>query len=100
MALNKHSKGTRNVRKARKYLEELGYSVHTEKHGKWDTDIYGLFDGIATPKTPFKRPIYFQVKSNQFPSQKPFKAFKREHFEIEIWLMVWFDRKGWTIRKI
>jgi hypothetical protein len=98
--LNTIEKGNRRQRLARAYWEKKNYSVHMIHHTRWQKDIFGLFDGVAVPKSIMKKPVFFQVKSNRMPSQKPFKEWNQQHWGVKVVVMVWFDRKGWRIVEI
>ena len=98
--MNKRQKGQRTTAKARKYWEELDYSVYTFPHMRFQKDAFGLFDMLVIPQIPFKRPALVQIKTNKMPSQKPFKEFKNNHWGIDVVIMIWFDRKGWRIIEV
>ena len=121
--MNLRAKGQRPQRKAVKYLEDLGYIVHQFGHSRWKKDCFNLFDAIAVRKIkpevfdedgnditeryisamslafPIEDILWIQIKTNTKPSLKPFQKFK-DTYGVNIWIMIWIDRKGWNIIKI
>jgi len=96
------SKGNRTVAKAKKYLNDRGYSVDTvEKTGKFQKqkDMFGLFDLVAIK---YNHVIFIQVKTNSTSGcLKHIHDFSKNH-KIEglhYWIMVWYDRQDWVIHK-
>lgn len=114
-------KGNRTKRKAIKYLEDLGYIVDTvELTGKWTShkdlfshycvncwkredeccdkkDEFEGFDIVALKPSEF---IMVQIKTNSPPTQRTFKAFAKKFAGsvIKVWVMTYYDRKGWVIQ--
>lgn len=117
------AKGNRTRRKAITYLKENGYIVDVvEKTGRWVShkDLFAGYciycwtrgdEECCSNFTPFsgfdlialkgKHTTYVQVKTNTPAAQKEYKTFAKNFASrnVKVWVMTWYDRKGWRIQK-
>ncbi len=97
--MNTIDKMRRSQQKTREHLEKQGYKVWFIQHTRYQKDMWGLFDGIAL-KSNIAYPYLIQVKSNSFPTLKPFKEFKQKFPFVHLLLVNVKDRKGVFIKQI
>ena len=92
--MNNRHKMYQSNQKARVYLQVMGcsdiwFKTHTRRNDRTytqnsyylSTDLFNLFDGIALLDSIV---IFFQVKSNRWPSPKSMIAFSRRFPHIRV----------------
>jgi len=99
--MSTRSKGDRNERAVKNLLQDKGYTVHKKVNNTYDnSDIWGLFDVIATKKG--EKPLYIQVKSNTTDGAlkqiKNKEFLNPEHMNIQVWVA--HDYNGWRVKKL
>lgn len=103
--VNKMAKMRRTHKKVRDYYENLGWEVEFTPHSRWKKDFFGgLFDAVmikpVSPTSNHSEVALVQVKSNSFPSAKPFVEFKRRYPEIRVILVRWVSHRGLIFKEI
>jgi len=99
------AKMRRAQKKVREYYENKGWEVEFTPHSRWRKDFFGgLFDAImikpVSLSSNHSEVALVQVKSNSFPSAKPYIEFKRRYPDIQVILANWVDRKGLSVKEI
>lgn len=100
--VNAKAKGNRRERQAKERLEDDGWAVYRPPNSRYqDTDIFNLFDLVATK--PTKRFKYVQVKSNVARAKsdyatKALDIMPLKHCDVEMWCF--HDYQGWRILKL
>ena len=87
--MNNRHKMYQSNQKARVYLQVMGcsdiwFKAHTRRNDRTytqnsyylSTDLFNLFDGVALLGNSI---IFFQVKSNRWPSPKPMYVFAKQY---------------------
>jgi len=99
--MSTRGKGGTRERQCVKALERAGWKAHKKVNNTYDnSDIWGLFDVIATKKG--EKPLYIQVKSNTTDGAlkqiKNKEFLNPEHMNIQVWVA--HDYNGWRVKKL
>ena len=94
--MNKYSKMRRAHFKVRKYFEKQGGLVFIIQHTRFQHDIFNLWDGFIILNGIVS---FVQIKSNRFPTIKPYKDFC-EKYDVNGLLINVPDRKEIKIKQI
>lgn len=87
--MNTSAKGKRSEMKTERYLEELGYLVHsTRRTARGGDDFFDRFDHIAVKDETV---LFIQTKSNTVPPPK--ERDRIYEFPCKnIFIFIWYDR--------
>lgn len=94
--MGRRKKGLKTKRKAKKFYEEIGWTVDdveaSYRYAK-SKDLFGLFDLIAIKERSI---VFIQVKTNRPATQKEYKKWAKEHCCENIYCEVytWYDNNG------
>lgn len=96
MPSRRQEKGYRANAKAVQWLYKNGFTdVYLKPHGRFDKDIYELFDGICF--SPDGTLVFIQVKSNAWPKEEPIIEFLKGKKVMAIAINA-IDYKGVSVR--
>jgi len=102
--VNTYKKGYRNEIRAKKFLEEQGWTVHRAGIKRFgDNDLFNLFDLVCVGKD--RSTLWVQVKSNYIPPtiKREIREFAQKNFALTenlALIMAWMDRKNWVFEPI
>jgi len=90
--MSSHRKGLRSKRKARAWLQHMGYHVaDVENNSKYgSTDVFGIADLMALHDGDC---VLVQVKTNQ-PETQAVMQRVANRLEVETMCVTWYDYEG------